>query len=153
LAKELPAEYDELLSGRDGGKRRLSELEQERFGWNHAEAAGIIAKQWKFPETFVDLLREHHLLEEQMNEPRPNAAKLAVSLSSLLPSLRDEIWHDAAAFEQAYQRLRPAGGPSVVETLEATDKNFQDFAPMLKLPAAVKPLSAWYAEATMAVAG
>jgi HD-like signal output (HDOD) protein len=152
LAKELPNEYGELLGDRDGGKRRLTELEQERFGWNHAEAAGIIAKQWKFPEAFVDLLREHHLLEQQMNEPRPNAAKIAVSLSSLLPSLRDETWHDAQAFEQAYQRLRPAGGPSITEMLATTDKAFEDFAPLLKLPAAVKPLSAWYAELTAPVA-
>ncbi len=38
LAKELPAEYAELLNAREGGQQRLSDLERAKFDWTHAEA-------------------------------------------------------------------------------------------------------------------
>ncbi len=59
LAKELPTEYAELLAARDGGRCRLSHLEHERFGWDHAEAAGQMARKWNLPASLSALIESH----------------------------------------------------------------------------------------------
>ena len=46
LLKELPEEYAGLVQRRADEGRRLSGLEQEMFGWDHADAAAMLAKQW-----------------------------------------------------------------------------------------------------------
>ena len=50
LAKVLPSEYGQLLERRGEDNRRLSQLERERFGWTHADAAARLAIEWNLPE-------------------------------------------------------------------------------------------------------
>ncbi len=38
----------------------LIEAENEMFGVNHAEIGGIIAEKWKFPQTLINSIRNHH---------------------------------------------------------------------------------------------
>src|SRR6056297_4102793 len=59
LLKELPAEYESLVQRRLTEGRRLSGLEQEMFGWDHAEAAALLAERWNLPENFVELIGKH----------------------------------------------------------------------------------------------
>ena len=55
LAKEVPQAYETLLGARDQSEKkvRLSQLEERAFGWTHAEAAGIAARQWALPDRFA----------------------------------------------------------------------------------------------------
>src|SRR5882724_11849334 len=46
LAKEIGADYQAVLVARQEGKVRLSQLEQQKFGWSHAQAAGHLARAW-----------------------------------------------------------------------------------------------------------
>src|SRR5262245_26182867 len=72
LAKAYPTEYEELLKGRDDGKRRLSDLERERFGTTHAEVAGRMARHWNLPEGTSQLVETHSSLSElKANAERP----------------------------------------------------------------------------------
>ncbi len=48
--------------------RLREELEKERFGMTHADLGGIIAKQWKFPESLVDGIAKHHNPMEGVEE-------------------------------------------------------------------------------------
>ena len=59
LAKEFPADYSQLLAEREGGNRRLSDLERERFGWDHAQAAGQMAQKWNLPDSLAGLIAGH----------------------------------------------------------------------------------------------
>ena len=59
LAKEFPQVYVKLLEGRNQGRRRLSNLESEAFGWTHGQAAGMLARQWNLPEEFAALIEGH----------------------------------------------------------------------------------------------
>ena len=59
LAKEFPQIYVKLLEGRNDGRRRLSSLEGEAFGWTHGQAAGLLARQWNLPEEFATLIEGH----------------------------------------------------------------------------------------------
>jgi HD-like signal output (HDOD) protein len=153
LAKELPTEYTRLLEQRDGGRVRLSDLEQQQFGWTHAQAAGAMARKWKLPEDFAQLVESHVQLDATLAEPRRHPGKLAVGLSALLPSASDGGWLDLPRFEQAYQSVCPAGGPSVAQILETTDAAYAEFAPVLKVATSAKSLSACYAEAALVAAG
>jgi HD-like signal output (HDOD) protein len=146
LAKELPNDYLALLESRHDGQARLSDLEQQRFGWNHAQAAAKMARAWKMPEGFANLVERHITLDSDANSRPLDTAQLAVSLSSLLPSVSDSSWHDYRRFEESYGFVFRAGGPSMSDLLARIDREFQDFAPMLKLTAPTKTLVAWREE-------
>jgi HD-like signal output (HDOD) protein len=147
LAKELPADYTLLLNQRDGGKRRLSDLERERFGWTHAEAAAEMARNWNLPKEFASLVSEHTMIDELLAETSPAPLQAAVALSALLPAAHDNAWVEAPGFDQAFQRWRPANGPSLAEFLTKVDHEFAEFAPVLKIAKPTKSLVECYQEA------
>jgi HD-like signal output (HDOD) protein len=152
LAKEMPREYLTLLETREKQGRRLSELEHEKFGWTHAQAAASMARGWKMPDDFAALLENHTSIDELIASGSAKPDALAVALSALLPSMSDVQWSECQQFESAYLRLRPANGLSLVEMLARVDQDFIDFAPVLKLNAPAKPLGAWYEESVAAAA-
>ncbi len=139
LAKELPNEYRALLEGRDAGRRRLSELEQERFGWTHAEAAGIMARNWRLPEAFAKLIETHADLDQLLAEAKPDPSRLAVGLSSLLPAAHDPSWSEREQFETVYERVC-GNEPALLKFLAKIDTEFAEFAPVLKLAVPAKSL-------------
>jgi HD-like signal output (HDOD) protein len=146
LAKEMPREYLTLLEAREKQGRRLSELEHEKFGWTHAQAAAAMARGWKMPDDFAALLENHTSIDELITSGSAKPDALAVALSALLPSMSDEQWSECSQFETAYLRLRPADGLTLVEMLARVDQDFIDFAPVLKLNAPAKALTTWYEE-------
>jgi HD-like signal output (HDOD) protein len=132
LAKELTPAYTELLTARNGGQRRLSNLERQRFGWTHAEAAACMARNWSLPEEFAVLIEGHTDLERATANVKTSPGTFSVALSALLPSTADEIWHDHDRFIAAFTSTCPAGG-ALEETLAQTDEQFAEFAPVLKV--------------------
>jgi HD-like signal output (HDOD) protein len=146
LAKEKPKDYLELLETRGNTGRRLSELEQERFNFNHAEVAGAMARSWKMPDAFAVMLELHTSFEELLAAKPRDPGNLAVALSAYLPSCSDTTWNECAICEQYYQQLKPANGPTINEFLAVVDKEYTDFAPVLKLPPPSKTLVASYEE-------
>ena len=150
LAKEMPKEYLELLEARHALGRRLSDLERERFGWTHAQAAAAMARGWKMPEEFAALLENHTSVDEMLATRATNPDRIAVAASALLPSISDERWGECAHFDTVYSRIRPANGPSIQELLAQMDQEFVEFAPVLKLTTPAKSLVAWYEESLAA---
>ncbi|MDZ4820794.1 MAG: HDOD domain-containing protein [Planctomycetota bacterium] len=153
LAKEMPKEYAELLEQRQKEGRRLSDLETERFGWNHADGAALIARGWKMPDDFALLLKNHIAIDSLMEQKNAPTDQLAVALSALLPSITDERWSDCGHFEAIYNQLKPAKGPTLLELLSQIDREFVEFAPVLKMAAPTKSLVAWYEESLAPAAG
>ena len=139
LAKEMPHHYQELLNERDGGNVRLSDLERARFGWSHAEAGGMMARGWKLPESFADLVEVHTSLE-RLDQASPDRREAAVCLAALLPSTCDPSWPERDQFVTAYHALAPAQNPTLDEVLQSVDHEFGDFAPVLKLAVPTRPL-------------
>ena len=109
LAKELPADYAALLDARDGGRCRLSQLEHERFGWDHAQAAGQMAHKWNLPASLTALIESHTDDSDIGTAGAVDPMQAAVRLSAHLPALCDDTWHEASLLEGAYEGLRPAG--------------------------------------------
>jgi len=137
LAKEVPDAYATLFGARSDAqcKVRLSRLEEHVFGWTHAEAAGIIARQWELPEAFAVLIEDHLKVEHWVAHADSEPGKLAVSLSALLPTSGDSTWPEFALFEKHFHKVVPRNGPSIEDLLADVDREFADFAPVLKITA------------------
>ena len=147
LAREEPEAYAALLEARENGQSRLSHLEQKAFGWTHAEAGGIMARQWNLPEQFAVLVESHQVDDPGVYGANGETEKLAVAISALLPATADPIWAQSSDFEDCYGKVCPAGSPSAVELLEQIDREYVEFAPLLKLSTEGKSLVESYNEA------
>jgi HD-like signal output (HDOD) protein len=154
LAKESPEEYRVLLEARRNGAVRLSDMEAEAFGWTHAEAAGLMGRQWNLPEEFVILIENHLQVEQWLSQVGLHPRRAVVALSALLPSTADSAWMECRAFESGYETIRPAKGSTLLELLEKVDRDFGSIAPVLKVTIPAKTLAATYLEfAGAAVSG
>ena len=119
----------------------MSDLERERFGWTHAEAASLLTRRWSLPESFADLIACHTQFAELV-AAGATPGQVAVSLSALLPSVRDEVWHERDVFLHAFEQLSPVGERPLATLLAEIDAGFDEFAPVLKLGTPPCPLTA-----------
>lgn len=152
LAKELPEQYRQLLEDRQDGNRRLSDLEQERFGWTHGDAAAIMAQSWSLPDYFATIIETHTKFNELVESGDAEPCQLAVALSSHLPSTKDPSWNDRQDFEVGYGHIRGQGSSDIAELLRQVDEQFEEFAPVLKLAVPATTLVAAYEESTEVIA-
>jgi HD-like signal output (HDOD) protein len=147
LARELPSSYVKLLTARNNGQIRLSALESQEFGWTHAEAAGMIARHWKFPPYLIDLIEGHVSIELFAKQHTPD--KLSIAMSALLPTVADPDWTEFQEFTTYYEKLVSGNHPTIVELLDRIDHEYDLLAPVLKLPKPAKSLMDCYNEATV----
>ena len=132
LSKELSTEYNELFENRGDGSKRLSDLERERFGWTHGEAAAFMARTWSLPEQFVNFIESHSEVTTLLDqETRPSIGVLSVGISALLPSTADSEWHEREVFKESLKKVNLEVEP--LELLSRVDTDYTEFAPMLKL--------------------
>jgi HD-like signal output (HDOD) protein len=149
LAKEFPTEYLKLLEARGQGVR-LSDLERETFGWTHAEIGGQMARKWKLPDETAKLIERHTAIDALVAAEKRNPSEVAVALSSLLPTAGDQHWPECGAFQKHYDQVRPKGSQSAAEVLTQVDKEFAEFAPVLKIAAPARTLLECFNEAQAA---
>ncbi|MEM6363275.1 MAG: HDOD domain-containing protein [Planctomycetota bacterium] len=144
LLKELPEQYEELVQKRASEGKRLSGLEQELFGWDHADAAALLATRWNLPSEFVSLIAQHTRIDELLDEATDNSANQAaacVALASMLPSCADNDWGERAQFSMGFDQLSGLGSDKMREILQEVDEQTAEFAPLLKLPVPEQPLA------------
>ena len=141
LLKELPTEYEELIQRRADEGRRLSGLEKELFGWDHAEAAAMLADRWNLPEHFVSLIAGHTHMDDLLAAGKDKHPAACVALASLLPSCTDEEWDEQSEFNEGYAKLSPNGTEELPSLYADVDQSTAEFAPLLKLPVPKKPLA------------
>ncbi len=148
LAKEAPGIYADLLDARGQG-RRLSQIEREDLGWTHAEAGGIIARQWNLPEEFAALIESHTDVERWNKGGEKNVGKLIVALSALLPSAADEEWNEFDQFKSVFEEVLVFGGPKIAALIDQTDADFSEFSPLLNIAAPKRPLMDYLTQTTV----
>ena len=140
LLKELPAQYEGLLRRRADEGMRLSGLESELFGWDHAEAAAMLATRWKLPEGFVALIAGHTKLNSLLDggaapsDPTKLGAA-CVAIASMLPSCSETTWGEKSQFCAAAALVLDLSGDHLIELLGTVDEQTAQYAPLLKLPA------------------
>lgn len=141
LSKELPEQYGRLFEARQQSLARLSDLEQEQFGWNHAEAAAMMARSWSLPDHFAGLLIGHTKLDEYLGAPDASVPGLIIALSAMLPATRDDEWHEREAFLSAFHQIAGEGLEVAGEVFRDVDQGFEEFAPVMKLGIPARPLT------------
>ena len=141
LLKELPEHYEVLISRRAEEGRRLSGLEKEIFGWDHADVSAMLAQQWNLPEEFVALIGQHTRLDELLEAGPEQNGPACVALASLLPSCNDEGWDEYDMFLAGYERLNQKPKEILQEAFERVDNDTTEFAPILRLPLPKRSLS------------
>ncbi len=146
LLKELPAEYAELVERRASEGRRLSGLEKEMFGWDHADAAAMLAKRWNLPEEFVNLIAQHTNLSELLHGGSEQRGAACVALASLLPSCSDDRWRERSDLIDGFKQLTKQSDDQLRELCVGVDKSTAEFAPLLKLPVPKKTLAEYMSE-------
>lgn len=150
LAKGAQQVYEKLLEKRCEAAVRLSELERRVFGWTHAEAGGIICRQWNLPERLAALIENHLEIDRCVTQASDDPGSAAVGLSALLPSAADPTWTERELFERNYERMVPRGGPGVHDLFVEVDRHFSELAPVLRLPLRSQALADLYAESAPA---
>jgi HD-like signal output (HDOD) protein len=144
LLKELPGQYEKLLERRGTEKIRLSHLERDFFGWDHAQAAAALVRNWRLPDEFAVLIERHPNWQELLSNNPPLLDAACVAVASLLPSCRDESWDDATDFRSGLQQIVKLADDKVIELLAASDTSFNEFAPIMKLAIPALSLVDWY---------
>lgn len=147
LAKEYPDLYAKLLRERGEGRLRLSDLERERFGFTHADAASQMARQWHLPDGLAELVAQHVSLEALSATPR-DVNQTVVSLSALLPASADPLWTECQQMETHYQTLPCSGECPLPHLLAKVDEDFATFAQIFSVGGAPKSLVECYNEVT-----
>ncbi len=133
LAKAIPGAYAKLLTAQQRKRVRLSKLEQEVFGWNHAEAAVVLAEQWNLPEHFAGLIRDHVRPSWKMKEIQSVPECFVVALSSLLPTVTEEGWPEQELFEKRLAKLQKANVEMLPKLFAEIDKGFEELARILRI--------------------
>jgi len=146
LLKALPEQYEGLIARQGKERIRLSSLERELFGWDHAQAAAALCRNWRLPEEFAVLIERHPALDELLDGPTPRIDAACVALASLLPSCRDEQWDEEEEFTDGLDRASSNRPLDLARLLLEVDKSFEEFAPVLKIQVPDKSLSDWLTE-------
>jgi HD-like signal output (HDOD) protein len=151
LLKALPNEYEGLIARRASEKLRLSSLEQELFGWDHAQAAAALCRNWRLPEEFAILIERHPAVDELLDsaDSRPDAA--CVALAALLPTCNDSEWDEVEHFLHGIEQIAGDRAINLTMIMSAVDESFSEFAPILKVNVPDKSLSDWLAESSASV--
>ena len=80
--------YEPVVSEWENSPKRLSEIERQHFGWDHAQAAAWIVQSWDFPEEMVCYLGAHNLSMEQIQEDGlADTIIVPLAISALSPSV------------------------------------------------------------------
>lgn len=145
LLKELPEYYEPLIQRRSQEGLRLSQLEQELFGWDHAQAAAALVRNWRLPEEFATLIERHPDLNALLDNDPPQRDAACVALASLLPACQDSQWTERDEFLAGFMKLSCKADLKIEDILTEADSSFVEFAPVLKLAIPDTSLSQWFA--------
>ena len=134
LLKVKAADYGPLLDSLPKNKtKRLSELEEEFFGWTHADASLILGQHWKLPEILVDLTSNHLKAEEASADFHCHPERAVVALSALLPSVAQADWEDRKLFTSTFETCFPGKSRLFVTLFDRVDREFNQYAALLQL--------------------
>ena len=136
LAQTWPTEYSEILTRREKERWRLSDLENDLFGWNHADAGAFLVDEWGFTdglnEAIVEHIRAPGDIDIKACEPR-QLRNAIVTMTGFLPSVVDDTWHEADDFFALYSQLAAPGMPLPHELFEQVESHLPELAAISRL--------------------
>lgn len=138
LMNQRPKDYEKLLRTSRVERRRLHELEEDNFGWNHAEIGAMLCERWDFPPELVSMIRQHLVPTSSFEET--NAERI-VTVAALLPTESAPHWHEQTRLEKCVRMLIPH--VRAQELYYRTDQDFLQLAPSINLNSNCRSLVQW----------
>lgn len=134
LMKVKQHEYNDFFSKmQKDPTARLSDFEKKNFGWTHADAAGILARNWKLPEALCNLVEVHTNANVFVDSVSKNPNGAAVALSAMFPKAVQETWPEKDAFLLLSEKLYPNSDKYLLSTIAKLEKEFEQYAAILQL--------------------
>ena len=134
LLKRSPQEYGSILAAlKEAPTARLSALEMGKFGWTHADAAGVLGKNWKLPDQLTSLMTGHLCLEQTLAGFENNPEQFVVSLSALLPSTIRNNWEEKDLFLERYSLILGSKALPIEHFFAKVDKEFEQYAMIIQI--------------------
>jgi len=87
IAASKGNEYADVYEESTDGTKPLHELEQEQFGWDHAELGALVCNEWDLPEEIAAAISTQN---EPESELRPDPVFFVSDLSGEI----DETWRE-----------------------------------------------------------
>lgn len=127
--------YQPVVEQWQESEGRLSEIEWNHFGWNHAQAGAWITKHWGFPDECVCCIGAHNFsVETIVKEHLEDTIVLPMAVASLLPSaLRPNPQRAQAAFHLATDHLH-FSRETFLECITSIQDSFDDILTLFDLP-------------------
>lgn len=152
LAQNWPEQYDRMLGQLNAQGGHLSFLEQNTFGWTHADAGAVLVREWGFGNDFVRTVQKHISPDFDRIESEQERFDAVVALSSLLPSSSGNQWTDADDFFAAFHKLAKRGGvknqnapPKISKVFDEVDRQYDDLLKITQTPLPPMALSEFHA--------
>ena len=80
--------YEPVVERWAAAPDRLSDIERDDFGWDHAQAGAWILQHWDFPPETLCIAGAHNLAPEQLRDlDLADTAALPVATAAILPSV------------------------------------------------------------------
>jgi len=133
LAQLWPKEYEKILTQHQESGICLSILEEETFGWNHANAGALLIKEWGFGDELAINIAAHHTTGNQnRGAEKSYLEKMIIRLSSLVPSCLEKEWKETDNFFATFAKIQ-IKGLTDVEVFKLADQLFADLREVMQL--------------------
>lgn len=104
----------------------LMDFEQQRFGWNHAIAAGNVMLAWQFPDELICCVCLHHLGASVLqHDEYKNTTLAAVAIASLLP---DALQQETKSMQRLLEVEQQWKSLELMPIAEKIDAEFRSIA-------------------------
>ena len=132
LVNNATQTYLRLLNNQAVSPRRLTDFEDDEFGWNHAEATAYLLDGWNFPPDIVCCVLLHHQGIAPLSDPvLRRTAAAAVAVMGLLP---DPLQQEPGGV-RTLRRIEPKWPAFRLKTLvEQVDAEFRSIEAGVRNP-------------------
>ena len=126
FAQIMPKEYETILIRHQQTGLSLTRLEEEAFGWNHANVGAMLVKEWGLGEELAAKIAAHHVVEcQNSTERKPFLERTIIHLSSILPSCCEKEWKNSETFFAILAKIQTRDFVEV-EVFKSADQLFAD---------------------------
>lgn len=142
LLKLKGDDYNAVLQQLAGSEQnvRLSDLEKQTFGWTHAEAGGILGRNWKLPGQLTEMIENHVNIEEAAAAVSTSPENAVVALSAFIPMVARNDWEEQETFMKYLKEMFSCDEQVVNVVFDKVDHDFEQYAIILQVPKPKKQL-------------
>lgn len=77
MVQSIPEEYSVIFDQSDKQNQNLSQVEEHKFGFDHAQVGAFLAEKWNLPLSLEKMIRYHHQPAEQSQNLDPMIVYMA----------------------------------------------------------------------------